>query len=62
MRQVLTTDTEFKNLAPIITEKAYEELEENPEIEEPGYEESSKSETDQMSFTNCFDNNPMDEG
>ena len=40
----------------------YEELEENPEIEEPGYEESSKSETDQMSFTNCFDNNPMDEG
>ena len=29
MRQVLTTDTEFKNLAPIITEKAYEELEES---------------------------------
>lgn len=29
MKQVLTTDTEFKNLAPIITEKAYEELEES---------------------------------
>ena len=29
MKPVLTTDTEFKNLAPIITEKAYEELEES---------------------------------